>query len=67
MAEEILPRLDAARNREGHFTLIGDEGVDGPFARRGVVSVLVDLEPLQAGHARLSSARHFGTVVLGLA
>ena len=47
-AKEVLACGDAAGNGEGHLALVGDEGVDGPFLCRRVVSVLVDLEPLQA-------------------
>ena len=62
MAQEVLPRSDAAGDRERHLALVSDERVDGPFSCGGVEAVLVDLEPLEAGDGGLGRARDFGQV-----
>ena len=60
VAQEVLAGLDTARDRERHLALVRDERVDGPLLRRRVVPVLVDLEPLEAGHGRLGRVRDLG-------
>ena len=54
MAEEVLPALDAARNRERHFALVRNQSVYGPLSSRHRQTILVDLEPLQIGNGALS-------------
>ena len=54
MTEEVLPALDAARNRERHFALVRNESVYGPLSSRHRQAILVNLEPLQTGNGTLS-------------
>lgn len=53
VAQEVLAGLDTARDRERHLALVRDEPIDGPRLVRRCQAVLVDLEPLQAGHVAL--------------
>lgn len=61
VSEEVLAGGDAAGDGERDLALVGNQGVDGPGLGCGVVAVLVDLEPLQASHRRLSGARDLCT------
>ena len=60
MAEEILSGGDTAWDGERHLALVCDEAVDRPSVVRYGQAVLVDLEPLQAGHGRLGRIRDLG-------
>lgn len=54
VAEEVLTRLNARRDREGDLTRVGDQGVDCPCLRRYVKTVFIDLEPFKARDIALS-------------
>ncbi len=56
--EEVLPALDARRDRERDLARVRDHAVHGPLRRRHRQPVLVDLEPLQARHVRLRRVGH---------
>lgn len=64
MTKEVLSRGNAFGDSERHLALVGDEGVDSPYASGGVVAVLVDLEPLETCHAGSggSTRGNLGTV-----
>ena len=62
VAEKVLPVLDAARNRERHFSLVRNESVYGPLPSRHRQAILVDLEPLQTGNGALSRIWHLRPV-----
>ena len=60
--EKVLPRGDAARDRERDLALVRDELVDGPRPGGRVQAVFVDLEPLQAGHIALGCIGYFRAI-----
>jgi len=45
VSQEVVAGLDAARDRKGDLASVRDHGVDSPKTRRGIVTVLIDLEP----------------------
>lgn len=62
MPQEVLPRRDAGRDLERYLALVRPQAVDSPRLVAGVQAVLVDLEPLEAGDARLCCVCDFCSV-----
>ena len=60
--EKVEARGDAARDGEGHLALVRDEAVDSPLLGRHGQTILVDLEPIEAGDGQVRRVRHLGTI-----
>lgn len=61
-AHEVITRRDATWHGESSNTLVGNHLVDSPRSKIGIESVLIDLEPLEAGHVRLQRGVDLGEV-----
>ncbi len=61
MSKQVVSRLDAGRNGESDLSIISNHSVDTPALVRCVQTILVDLEPLQAGNVKVGRIVNFGT------